>query len=136
MESEHRQGVRSPSSTRVSDSTPSLKGQVLADETPKSVAYHATEDYSGHGTTIAELIAGTGAGGGPSGLAPGAKVVPYRILLTSLKDKGERKKTPDTAQAVRAAADTDAKIINMSVGDDLLDPELEAAVKYAHSKGS
>ncbi|MZD03534.1 S8 family serine peptidase [Streptomyces sp. SID5785] len=119
----------------VSDGTPSLKGQVLADETPKSVAYHATEDYDGHGTTIAELIAGTGAGGGIKGLAPGAKVVPYRVLLTSLKDQGERKKTPEMAKAVRAAADTDAKIINLSVGQDVLDPELESAVKYAHAKG-
>ncbi len=42
----------------VNADTPSLKRQVLADETPKSVAYRATVDYEGHGTTMAELIAG------------------------------------------------------------------------------
>lgn len=119
----------------VSDSTSSLKGQVLADETPKSVAYHATKDYDGHGTTMAELVAGTGVGGGIKGLAPGAKIVPYRIVLASLKDKSEVAKTPDPAEAVRAAADTDVKIINMSIGDPYVDPTLGSAIKYAHSKG-
>ncbi|MGW4750517.1 S8 family serine peptidase, partial [Streptomyces sp. NPDC004290] len=93
--------------------TPSLKGQILGNDVPKSVSYRATEDYDGHGTTLAELIAGTGSGGGLKGLAPGAKIVPYRVRLNSLKGS-ERQKTPEPYQAIRAAADTDAKIINMS----------------------
>src|SRR5690349_24986065 len=36
--------------TGVNPNTPSLKGQVLADEVPKSVGYHATQDFDGHGT--------------------------------------------------------------------------------------
>src|SRR5690606_11081008 len=44
----------------VNPNTPSLKGQVLTSEVPKSLGYKATEDYVGHGTTMAELIAGTG----------------------------------------------------------------------------
>jgi hypothetical protein len=110
-----------------------LKGQVLADEVPKSVAYHATHDFNGHGTTMAELIAGTGAGGGLKGLAPGAKIVPYRIDMEGLKGK-EAKKSPESWQAIRAAADTDAKIISMSYGG-VPDPTEEEAVKYAASKG-
>ncbi|MEU2875551.1 S8 family serine peptidase [Streptomyces sp. NPDC007070] len=117
----------------VNPDTPSLKGQVLANETPKSVAYHATEDYKGHGTTMAELIAGTGAGGGLKGLAPGAKIVPYRVALTKLP-KAEKKQTPELWEAIRAAADTDAKIISMSVGG-LYTPNEKEAVKYAASKG-
>ncbi|WP_405619849.1 S8 family serine peptidase [Streptomyces sp. NBC_00076] len=120
--------------TGVNANTPSLKGQVLADEVPKSVAYHATEDYNGHGTTIAELIAGSGAEGSLKGLAPGAKIVPYRIQLEGLKGGSERDKTPDAATALRAAADTDAKIINMSFGGMTSDED-EEAVKYAASKG-
>ncbi|MFD3501803.1 S8 family serine peptidase [Streptomyces sp. NPDC058676] len=119
----------------VNAGTSSLTGQVLVDEVPKSVAYHATQDFDGHGTTIAELIAGTGAGGGLQGLAPGAKIVPYRIRLEDLKGEAEKEKTPDAAQAIRAAADTDAKIINMSFGTPYIYPDDKAAIEYAHSKG-
>jgi subtilisin family serine protease len=122
--------------TGVKADTPSLRGQVLAGETPGSVAYRATVDYSGHGTTMAELIAGTGAGGGLKGLAPGAKVVPYRIELEGLKGGAEeRKRTPEPEDAIRAAADTDAKIISMSFGETAPMPKVEEAVKYAASKG-
>ncbi|MFI6403652.1 S8 family serine peptidase [Streptomyces sp. NPDC050548] len=121
--------------TGVNPDTSSLKGQVLVDEVPKAVAYHATDDYEGHGTSMAELIAGTGAGGGVKGLAPGAKIVPYRIKLEGLTSEEEKKKTPEPADAIRAAADTDAKIINMSFGSDYVDPDEEAAIKYAASKG-
>jgi type VII secretion-associated serine protease mycosin len=120
----------------VNAGTPSLKGQVLSGEVPKSVAYHATDDYSGHGTTMAELIAGTGAGGGIRGLAPGAKIVPYRIELEGLKGGAEEKqKTPDDIDAIRAAADTDAQIISMSFGGDGPSSKQEAAIEYAASKG-
>ncbi|MFF0837387.1 MULTISPECIES: S8 family serine peptidase [unclassified Streptomyces] len=118
----------------VNADTPSLKGQVLVDEVPKAVAYRATDDYTGHGTSMAELIAGTGAGGGLKGLAPGAKIIPYRVDLEGLKGTQEHEKTPEPAEALRAAADTDAKIISMSFGGMTTDED-EAAVKYAASKG-
>ncbi|WP_372463477.1 MULTISPECIES: S8 family serine peptidase [Streptomyces] len=122
--------------TGVNADTPSLKGQVLVDETPKSVAYRATADYKGHGTTMAELIAGTGAGGSLKGLAPGAKIVPYRIELDGLKGgSAEKRKTPEPEDAIRAAADTDAKIISMSFGEAAPIPKVEEAIKYAASKG-
>ncbi|WP_408995439.1 S8 family serine peptidase [Streptomyces caniscabiei] len=120
----------------VNASTASLKGQVLTDEVPKPVAYRATADYTGHGTTMAELIAGTGAGGGLQGLAPGAKIVPYRIELEDLKGGAEEKqKTPESTDAIRAAADTDAQIISMSFGGLGPSPKQEAAIEYAASKG-
>ncbi|MFI5796490.1 S8 family serine peptidase [Streptomyces sp. NPDC051677] len=121
--------------TGVNPDTSSLKGQVLTDEVPQAVAYGATKDYTGHGTTMAELIAGTGAGDGLKGLAPGAKVVPYRITLDELKDATERKKTANSAQAIRAAADSDAKIINMSFSSPGDNAEEAAAIQYAQSKG-
>ncbi|ASN28691.1 serine protease [Streptomyces pluripotens] len=118
----------------VNPTTPSLRGQVLVDEVPKSVSYHVTVDYRGHGTTMAELIAGTGASGGIKGLAPGAKIIPFRISVESLKGK-EKVKTSTDPEAIRAAADSDAKIINMSFGGPFYDPETEEAIKYAVSKG-
>lgn len=124
--------------TGVNPATSSLKGQVLVGDVPKSVAYHVTQDYTGHGTSMAEIIAGTGAGGGIKGLAPGAKIIPFRIAtdgLVELKGEEEERNTPNEAAAIRAAADTDARVINMSFGSQYPDDETEAAIKYAVSKG-
>ncbi|MEU0580473.1 S8 family serine peptidase [Streptomyces griseoincarnatus] len=118
----------------VNPDTPSLRGQVVTGEGAVGVTYKATEDFEGHGTTMAELIAGTGAGGGLIGLAPGAKIVPYRISLKGLRE-AEAKRAPDLADVIRTVADSDVKIISMSFGKDVdTEDELEA-IKYAHAKG-
>ncbi|MFF8034387.1 S8 family serine peptidase [Streptomyces sp. NPDC016626] len=119
----------------VNPRTDSLRGQVLADEVPENVAYGATDDYDGHGTTMAELIAGTGANGGIQGLAPGAKIVPYRIQTKDQQDGEEKRKTATELEALRAVADTDAQIVSMSFGSDIAYPEIEAAIKRLASKG-
>ncbi|MFG3002756.1 S8 family serine peptidase [Streptomyces calvus] len=121
--------------TGVNPDTSSLKGQVLADEVPEALAHKATEDYVGHGTTMAELIAGTGSGGGLKGLAPGAKIVPYRIALTGPDHPTKVENAPDVARVIRAVADTDVKIMSMSFSVDAEDPEERAAIEYAHSQG-
>ncbi|MYR44165.1 S8 family serine peptidase [Streptomyces sp. SID5910] len=121
--------------TGVNPHTDALEGQVLVDDVPEAVAYGAADDYTGHGTSMAELIAGTGADGGIKGLAPGAKIVPYRIHLKGLTGVEEKKKTALPAEAIRAAADTDAKIISMSFSLPYLDQEVEEAVAYAASRG-
>lgn len=48
----------------VNPSTPSLKGQVLKGFDATGAGGDEYDDYDGHGTTMAELIAGTGKGGG------------------------------------------------------------------------
>ncbi|MDQ0583827.1 S8 family serine peptidase [Streptomyces rishiriensis] len=121
--------------TGVNPNTPSLKGQVLAGEVPRAVGYKATEDYDGHGTSMAELIAGTGAGDGLKGLAPGAKIVPYRLAMKDMKDGSEKEKAPQLPDVIRAIADSDVKIISMSFGEDVERSDVLAAVKYAESKG-
>nr|WP_308309778.1 S8 family serine peptidase [Streptomyces sp. CHD11] len=120
--------------TGVNPDTPSLKGQVLTDEVPEALAFKATEDYVGHGTTMAELIAGTGAGGGLKGLAPGAKIVPYRIATKELKG-AEAEKAPKVADIIRAVADSDVKIMSMSFGNHNENEDELAAIRYAQSKG-
>ncbi|MFE3250053.1 S8 family serine peptidase [Streptomyces sp. NPDC059209] len=119
--------------TGVNASIPSLKGQVLkgvdATETDGT-----TDDYNGHGTTMAELIAGTGAGGGLKGLAPGAEIIPMRIANEEFEKKHDSKAF-DNASAIRAAADSDAKIINVSLGSEFLEAQEKEAVQYAHKKG-
>ncbi|MFF1284926.1 S8 family serine peptidase [Streptomyces sp. NPDC058299] len=121
--------------TGVNPRTPSLKGQVLVDDVPKAAEYHVTRDYDGHGTTMAEIIAGTGAGGSIKGLAPGAKIIPIRVGLDELKDADERARSLTSPKAIRAAADSDAKIINMSYGSEYYNGDEEDALKYAASKG-
>ncbi|MCT7355124.1 S8 family serine peptidase [Streptomyces sp. 15-116A] len=120
--------------TGVNPDTPSLKGQVLTNDVPKTLSYKATVDYAGHGTSMAELIAGTGEGDSLRGLAPDAKIVPYRVALKGI-DKAEYKKAPDISKVIRAIADSDVKIINMSFGGRIDEPGLDEAVKYAHDKG-
>lgn len=120
--------------TGVNPSTLSLKGQVLTGDVPKDLGYKATDDFDGHGTSMAELIAGTGVGGTLKGLAPDAKIVPYRVALEGLSEE-EKKKAPHLAAIIRAIADSDVKIINMSFGGKEDFPEVREAVKYAHGKG-
>ncbi|GGY81902.1 type VII secretion-associated serine protease [Streptomyces nitrosporeus] len=120
--------------TGVNPSTPSLKGQVLEGLDATGAEGDETDDYNGHGTTMAELIAGTGQGGGLKGLAPGAKIIPMRVADGDWKPE-DRVNAYDTVDAIRAAADSDAQIISMSFGNEFkLEQEIEA-VKYAQSKG-
>ncbi|MFD6276638.1 S8 family serine peptidase [Streptomyces sp. NPDC060209] len=120
--------------TGVNSSTPSLEGQVLKGLDATNADGDETDDYDGHGTTMAELIAGTGKGGGLQGLAPGVKIIPMRVANTEFQDKNSVN-AYDTADSIRAAADSDAQIISMSFGSEFkMDREIEA-VKYAQSKG-
>ncbi|MFF3321128.1 S8 family serine peptidase [Streptomyces sp. NPDC002889] len=120
--------------TGVNSSTPALTGQVQKGLDLTNVAGEATDDYDGHGTTMAELIAGTGRGGGLRGLAPDVKIIPYRIADENFEAK-RKVNDWDVKEAIRAAADSDAQIISMSFGSKYWIAEEEEAVKYAQSKG-
>ena len=113
----------------VNPETKSLRGQMLPGVDVG--AGSANDDSVGHGTSMAELIAGSGDGGSLKGIAPGAKIIPIRTSGNAeLAKKGDL-----AAKAIRAAADSDAQIINMSFGSDYpIDGGLEA-VQYAQSKG-
>ncbi|MGW7089473.1 S8 family serine peptidase [Streptomyces sp. NPDC054871] len=111
--------------------TPSLEGRVQPGKDVTDLPGGSLDDYDRHGTTMAELIVGSGRGGGIKGLAPGAEVVSFR---TNLGDKFG-KEGSRSAEAIRAAADSDAQIISMSFGSDYIYPDEEESVKYAASKG-
>ncbi|MFJ1802488.1 S8 family serine peptidase [Streptomyces sp. NPDC088180] len=119
----------------VNSAMPSLQGQVLKGVDATGAPGDETDDYSGHGTTMAEMIAGTGKGGGLKGLAPGAKIIPLRIALGEFEEEKPSITTQDTANAIRAAADSDAQIINMSFGSFYSSPQQREAIKYAEGKG-
>ncbi|MEU2158541.1 S8 family serine peptidase [Streptomyces sp. NPDC019396] len=120
--------------TGVNPSTPSLKGQVLKGFDATAMTGDETDDYEGHGTTMAELIAGTGNGGGLQGLAPGVKIIPMRVADTEHRNK-KSANAHDIEDAIRAAADSDARIISMSGGSEFSTPQEREAAKYAQSKG-
>ncbi|WP_432089205.1 S8 family serine peptidase [Streptomyces sp. bgisy095] len=102
----------------VNPSTPSLKGQVLPgrDASVPDGGGPDTSDRNGQGTTTAELIAGTGKGGGLQGLAPGAKIIPIRVPL--LKHDELPSIYDHLDQAIRMALDLDADIISISLGNE------------------
>jgi len=118
--------------TGVDSSTQSLQGRVLPGKDVSGAPGDETRDDVGHGTTMAELIAGSGKGGTLKGLAPGAKVIPIRTTLEGMKGADERKE--HLGEAIKAAADSDARIINLSVSG-LHHPAVKQAVKYAVKKG-
>lgn len=120
-----------------------LRGQVLTgkDFAPDEPGDQFT-DSEGHGTGMAGLIAGTGRSGGGDGafgLAPGTKILPIR---TPRPDKNKSKQaTSDqynrvVPEAIRYAADSGAKVINISQGVISGSQQLTDAVKYALDKGS
>nr|MCY0981353.1 S8 family serine peptidase [Streptomyces tirandamycinicus] len=118
----------------VNSKTPSLQGQVLKGLDATEAPGEATDDYEGHGTTMAELIAGTGKGGGIRGLAPGAKIIPMRVA-TKAFPKGVKVNEWDEVVAMRAAADSDAQIISVSIGNEFMSEREREAIRYAQSKG-
>ncbi|MFJ2752383.1 type VII secretion-associated serine protease mycosin [Streptomyces sp. NPDC087297] len=117
---------------------PELEGQVLSGAVfpVGDASGDKDNDYDGHGTGISAMIAATGkhpSGDGAYGLAPGVKILPIRV-----PDMLEGVKTPSMVAAIRHAADSDAKVINISMaigGKPEDDRERTEAVKYALSKG-
>ncbi|MGP3972431.1 S8 family serine peptidase [Streptomyces sp. 8N114] len=116
----------------VDSSTQSLQGQVLPGKDFSGAPGDETRDDLGHGTTVAELIAGSGKGGTLKGLAPGAKIIPVRTNLDQMKNADQTK--DHVGEAIRAAADSDAQIINMSFAG-VPDPAMKKAISYAVKKG-
>jgi subtilisin family serine protease len=88
------------------------------------------QDSVGHGTAIASLIAGRNDATGIVGLAPGAKILPVRVL-----DASNRYHDPaSVAEAVRWSVAHGAKVINLSLGAAAQTPEIAAALDdaFAH----
>ncbi|BFO15829.1 hypothetical protein SHKM778_22170 [Streptomyces sp. KM77-8] len=133
----------------VDDSLVDLKGQVLDGKDYSEQRGDEHTDIEGHGTSIAALIAATGARGtvqGSYGLAPDAKILPIRMRYAT-EDYGQVDNKAEFSRvltrAIRYAADTDAQIINISMGSsnapgrkNVGTPELASAVQYAIGKGN
>ncbi|BFU46674.1 S8 family serine peptidase [Krasilnikovia sp. MM14-A1004] len=88
-------------------------------------------DSSGHGTRVANLIAGDGANGvGFGGLCGRCRVMPVRAL------SGRPGSTADVAAGIAWAADHGAQVINVSLSTPAASGLLRDAVDHAVNKGS
>ncbi|MFE2507254.1 type VII secretion-associated serine protease mycosin [Streptomyces naganishii] len=125
--------------TGVDPTNPDLQGRVLdgKDFAPSSRPGDEHTDYAGHGTGMAGLIAGTGAyggGNGAFGLSPGVKILPVRMPEPG--DVNPFATSAFFSKAIRYAADSKARVINISMGGATDTAELTDAVRYAIRKGS
>ncbi|GAA3053084.1 type VII secretion-associated serine protease mycosin [Streptomyces roseofulvus] len=133
--------------TGVDAGHPDLSGSVLPGK--DLIGFGAAEGdatWARHGTAMAGIIAGHGHGwaddSGVLGIAPGARILPVRVILEGkdkARDKARKTRGTALAQGIRWAADHGADVINLSLGDDSesahADPGEDAAVQYALGKG-
>ncbi|MFN6559049.1 MAG: CARDB domain-containing protein [Nostoc sp. ChiSLP01] len=90
-----------------------------------------TLDGNSHGTHVAGTIAGVKNGVGVTGIAYDAKIMPVKVLGDS--GSGE---DSGVAKGIRYAVDNGANVINLSLGGDEPNSEIESAIQYAASKGA
>ncbi|GAB3177155.1 type VII secretion-associated serine protease mycosin [Micromonospora palomenae] len=115
----------------VDASHPDLAGQVLPGIDLVSPAGADEPDPVGHGTTVASLIAGRNDDRkGVAGLAPGARILPVRVL----DDENRYDDAMIVAKGVRWAVDNGARVINLSLGGSGDSPALAAALDYAFAR--
>jgi subtilisin family serine protease len=135
----------------VIDSGVALEHEDLLDKLVDGVACRDTDgdparctgspqDDDGHGTHVAGVAgATTGNGVGIAGTAPGARIMPIKVLFSACDTCQSTGEAEDVSAAVRWAADEGATIINLSLGSttsSVFGPGFADAVRYAWTKGS
>src|SRR3954451_4419509 len=112
-----------------------LVGSVLpvidlaADAATKDPSGQGGVDPAGHGTHVAGIIAAHPNNGfGVAGAAPGAKILPLRVL-----DASGSGSSSDVAEGIVWATDHGARIINLSLGGGP-SPGMQIAIQYARAK--
>ncbi len=103
----------------------------LGDNDPSAGRFNANGAAVAHGTQVAGLVGATG--NNSTGIATlnwNTKIMP----LQALSDDGPGY-TSDIAAAIYYAVDNGAEVINMSLGGDEPDADLELATEYAFERG-
>jgi thermitase len=118
---------------------PDLRAKILSghdfvdgDSTP--------EDGNGHGTHVSGIAAAvTGNGVGVAGAAPGAKILPVRVLDNDGKYLCAGGCSDPVSSGIHWAADYGAAVINLSladIGQEIFGASFVDALEYAWTKGS
>lgn len=98
------------------------------------------QDDDGHGTHVAGVAAAaTGNGLGIAGAAPGARIIPVKVLFRACDTCQSTGEAEDVSAAVRWAADQGATVINLSLGSTasaVFGAGFAEAVRYAWDRGS
>ncbi|GGJ97173.1 hypothetical protein GCM10010123_28960 [Pilimelia anulata] len=112
----------------VDSSHPDLAGRVLPGLDLVSDDHDGTYDAVGHGTTVAGLIAGRADDStGAVGVAPGASILPVRVLDASNRYDD----AAVVARGIRWAVDRGASVLNISLGGAGGSEALADALRYA-----
>jgi serine protease len=98
-------------------------------------------DLEGHGTHVAGTIAQlTNNNIGVAGVAFNVKLMPLKVLSADWEDilvpSNPGGSTGLVAEAIRYAADNNAKVINLSLGGEGSAPTVRDAIQYAVEKGA
>jgi len=119
--------------TGVQSSHPDLAGQVLPGRSFLSQGQQSpsTADGNGHGTHVAGIVAATTNSIGIAGIAPGAKVLPVKVLA----DDGTGWLS-DVAAGLTWAVDNGAKVANLSLGGGAPSGALHVALVDAMARGT
>lgn len=89
------------------------------------------KDGNGHGTHVAGILAASAGQGGIVGVAPGATLLPVKVMQANGDGNDDA-----IARGLIAAADAGADVINLSVGGPLPSPVLADALAYDMARGS
>lgn len=125
--------------TGVDATHPDLRGAVLAGVDLVDRDDDAS-DRNGHGTLVAGIIAAaSGNGVGVAGVAPGARILPVRVL-----DEDGRGSSRDVAEGIRWAIERGAAVINLALAHEtdrrvpnlLDDPSVDRAIREAAEAGA
>jgi subtilisin family serine protease len=131
--------------TGVDGGHPDLQGRILPGRDFVEDDGDPSDD-NGHGTLIAGIVAAnTSNGVGVASVAPGARVLPVRVL-----DREGSGTSDDVVEGIRWAVDNGAQVINLSLAQEsgggsaglivppslLRDPSVDAAIREAAGAGA